>query len=112
MASAVTRILTLIALLLMPLGMGTAPALAAPVEHAALVDHASSPAGHCGEQQDQEEAPAPKKMDCAAACTAIPPASAAEPAALLKPTASRTNALMAPYTGIVLEIATPPPRLA
>lgn len=107
MASAVIRLLALFALVLMPLGMAGAPALAAPNHHMMKM----SESGHCDEQQDQDQAPASKKMDCAAACTALPATGTAGPAAGLKPKAPRTIAFVAPFSGIVLEIATPPPRL-
>lgn len=110
MASAVIRLLTLIAFVTMPLGMSGAPALAAPVDQAAVMDDSMATAGHCGTQQDQDKAPASDKMDCTAACTALPAIGAAEPAAVAKPRAPRTIALVTPSAGFVLEIATPPPR--
>ena len=106
MTSALMKLLALVALVLMPLGMGGAPAVAQPAPDGRAV----MAMGHCDEQQEREKAPASKKMDCAAACTAIPADAAAEPAAILKPKAPRTIALVAPFTGVVLEIATPPPR--
>ena len=105
MSSALMKLLALIALVMMPLGMTGAPALAAPVAPAGTM------AGHCDQQKEQDKAPASKKMDCAAACTAIPAPETAEPAPVLRPRAPRTIALVAPFAGIVLEIATPPPRL-
>ena len=106
-ASVMLRMLALIALVIMPFGMTAAPAQAQPVHHAM----AMAGNGHCDEQQDQHRAPTRNQTDCAAACTALP--APAEPilARPLKPKAPRAVALVAPFHGIVLEIATPPPRL-
>ena len=109
MASAVFRLLALIALVLMPIGMGAAPALAAPDHHAMMTTAGS---GHCDEQQDQDQAPAQKQMDCMAACTALPAPAAPALTPALKPTAPRMIDVAAPFTGIEPEIATPPPKFA
>ena len=108
MASALLRLLALIALVIMPFGMTSAPALAAPAHH----DMAMAGAGHCDEQQDSDRATVQDRMDCTAACTALPAASAPVLAPPLKPTTPRTIAIVAPFHGVILEIATPPPRLA
>ena len=105
MASAVFRLLALVALVIMPLGMSSAPALAG------AVDHAAAPAGHCDEQPVQDEAPQ-SKMDCTAMCTAIPAADVPTSAPALQPKAPRTMAISAPFSGVEPEIATPPPRRA
>ena len=106
MAAALFRLLTLVALLWMPMGMATAPASAQALDHSAM---AGSP--HCGDQPDGGKAPASKAMDCTAACTALPASPAPIPALPAKPEAPRSLAVSAPFGGIVPEIATPPPRL-
>lgn len=106
MIAALVRLLTLLALVLMPLGMTGAPALAAPDHH--MTTMAGS--GHCEEQQD--EAPDQQQMDCRAACTALPAPSTPAPTPALKPIAPRLIGGVAPFTSINLEIATPPPKMA
>ena len=106
MASALFRLLALIALVLMPLGMGTAPALAAPGQHSMMM----AGSGHCDEQQDRNSAPAQEQMDCTAACTALPASSAPVLAPALKPTAPRMTGVDTIFTGIEPEIAPPPPK--
>ena len=103
MAAAVIRLLTLIALVLMPIGMAGAPAMAAPA------DHEMAAMNHCDEMPSDEPAP-PAKMDCTAMCTALPAAEAPVLAPMLKPVAPRSIAISAPASGIEPEIATPPPR--
>lgn len=104
MTAALLRLLTLLALVLMPIGMTSAPAAASPMP----ASHHTA-AGHCEEQPDQDQAPA-SKMDCAAMCTALPATDAAAPSPVLKPKAPRTIAVATPFDGVILEIATPPPR--
>jgi hypothetical protein len=109
MAAAVLRLLALVALVLMPLGMAGAPAIAQqmPMDHAAM----AMGGGHCDEQPEQDKAPA-SKMDCAAMCTALPAADAPAPAPRLKLAAPLTITIVVPFAGIEPEIATPPPRQA
>ena len=106
MAAAALRLLTLIALVLMPVGMAGAPAMAqaAPVEHGMAM-------GHCDEMPGKEQAPPASKMDCAAMCTALPASFGLETGPMLKPEAPRSIVVSAPFDGVVPEIATPPPRL-
>lgn len=106
MATAVLRLLTLFALVLMPFGMAAAPAMGQPMP----AHHATSSTGHCDEQPEQGQGPASKQMNCAAMCTAIPAADVPSPLLLLKPIAPRSIALAAPFVGVEPEIATPPPR--
>lgn len=105
MTSALVKLMTLVALLFMPFGMTAAPAIAQPMP----ADHAMMTMGHCDEQPEQDKAPA-SKMDCTAMCTALPATDAPTPAQVAKLKAPRTIALVTPFTGVVLEIATPPPR--
>ena len=107
MMAALLRLLTLFALVLMPLGMTGAPAAASPIP----ASHSMASASHCDEQGDQDQAPA-SRMDCTAMCTALPATDTPEPAPVLKPTAPRAIAVAMPFDGIEPEIATPPPRLA
>lgn len=102
------RLLTMIAVLLMPFGMAAAPAAPASGHHAGM----AMPAGHCSEEAPTDNfggGPA----DCAMPC------SAAVPAADLSAVKSRSinvaaaePALERALAGILLEIATPPPKLA
>lgn len=105
MTAALLRLLTLLALVLMPLGMAGTPVVAQTMP----MNHNMASMGHCDGQPEQDEAPA-SKMDCTAMCTALPAADAPSPAPALKPMAARTMALAAPFTGIEPEIATPPPK--
>ena len=106
MAAAALRLLTLIALMLMPIAMAGAPALAQP----APVEHAMASMGHCDEMPGEDQAPPSSKMECTAMCTALPAGfgMAAEP--MMKPRPQRSMAAGASFDGIVPEIATPPPR--
>lgn len=105
MAAAVLRLLTLIALMLMPVGMAGAPAMAQP----APARHAMAGMDHCDDMPAKEQAP-PAKMDCTAMCTALPATDAPLPEPVMNPKAPRAIATGAPFAGIVPEIATPPPR--
>jgi hypothetical protein len=105
MAAAILRLLTLVAFMLMPLSMTSAGATPMPADHSAM----AIGAGHCDEQPEQDKTPA-AKMDCTATCAALPGAEVWVPLPVLKPMASRTVALTAPFSGIEPEIATPPPR--
>lgn len=106
MTAAFFRLLTMLALVLMPFGMASAPA-AQPMP----ADHAMAATGHCDEQSDQEKAPShsSNQMHCAM-CAALPASEPPAPIAGFLPTAPRIIATVAPFNGIELEIATPPPR--
>jgi len=105
MAAALLRILSLFALVLMPLGMASAPAAAdAPAVH-----HMAAATDHC-----DTEAPADKGMSksaqCAMACSMMLAATpnvaqrvAVGPAALDQPQASQR-------TGLAPEMDPPPPK--
>lgn len=109
MVAAIFRLLALVALVIMPLGMTATPALAHSENHSMPMDH-SMPAGHCDDQQAPEKAPAPAKMDCTAACTALPATSGPALAPGFKPKAPRTVSIETPFEGTEPEILTPPPR--
>jgi hypothetical protein len=106
MAAVIFRLLAVVALVLMPLGMAGAPAIA----QAMPADHAAMPMGHCEEQPSKDKAPAPSKMDCTAMCTALPATDTPLPAPVMRLVALRSATLAAPFDGIEPEIATPPPR--
>lgn len=105
MIAALHRLLTLLALVLMPIGMTSAPAAASPMP----ASH-DTMAGHCEDQPGEDQAPT-SNMDCAAMCTALPATNAAAATPALKPKTPRTIAVATPFDGIILEIATPPPRI-
>jgi hypothetical protein len=106
MTAALPRLLTLLALVLMPLGMTGAPASAPPMP----ANHDMASANHCDEQGDQGDEPV-SRMDCTAMCTAIPATGVPAPASAWKPTAPRIAGIAPPFDSIEPEIATPPPRL-
>jgi hypothetical protein len=104
------RLLTLVALLVAPLGMlGGHAAMAAP--------KASAESGHCSElggmeHEAPDESPPAKSIDCAMVCSCVPPAAAPldEPPSLLQPpTAARHRTLA---LGPNPEADPPPPRLS
>ena len=104
--TAVLRLLTLFALLLMPFGMASAPA-ESPIRH-----HSSASMDHCPDKQsndDFEGGASECAMPCSAALAAnegpaIESLSFAH--APVEPTLDRSLA------GLVPEIATPPPKLS
>lgn len=106
MAAALLRMLTLLAIVLMPFGMTSAPAMARPSH----TGHSILAMGHCDEQPKQHELPASEKMDCATTCSALPATDASSPAPRLKPVAPRSIAIFASFIGTEPEIVTPPPR--
>ena len=100
MASFLFRLLTLVAVLLMPLGMASAPALAQP---------APAAAGHCDEHQEPADAPSKPQVHCTG-CSALPVIGAPEAVPALRPLAPRLIAQIQPISGTEPEIATPPPK--
>ena len=102
MASALIRLAALVAVLLMPIGMASAPAMAQP---------APAAGGHCDGHQDPAEAPSKPQAHCMA-CSALPAMDAPAPAEAMVPKMPRLLARVAATASIVPEIATPPPKLA
>lgn len=106
MIRAASMLLALAAMLLMPFGMSAAsaaPSHRAPMAMAAM--------GHCGDSAPGRS-PAPSHSDCAISCTALlaTTAQAPEPARLAAlPALPR---LAEPFSGLVPETATPPPKRA
>ena len=103
MVPALLRLMTLVALLFMPLSMASAPAAASP-------SASTSSSGHCDEHQKPAEAPTAPKAHCAA-CAALPAGDAPvaveqlRPAILLNVEAERWITAREP------DIDTPPPKL-
>ncbi len=99
------RLLTLLALVLMPFGMGAASAV--PVHHAA----AAADAGHCDEQggepagQSREQA-----SDCAVSCSMLALAEARIQAPVQTPRMALARPLLERGTGLHPDTATPPPK--
>lgn len=104
-ASRLLRWLTLIALLLAPLGMiGGAPAMA---------HSRPAQAGHCAEKEKPAEAPLSAPVDCMIACAGSLPAQAVALAAQPRPgRAVEPEPLAFRLDGLHPEAATPPPRFS
>ena len=102
------RLLTLVAVLLMPLGMTAAAQASSPARH----DLAGMPMGHCPDQQSQPDSQ-PGIAACTMVCSAALPA--IEP---VQPECDAINALPADarevraLAGLHPEAADPPPRLS
>jgi hypothetical protein len=107
MRSLALRLLSLIAIMLMPFGMSAATA--APVHH----EHAGAMSmQHCPEPN---QAPAGKGAlaDCAMACAAALPAQDLTPTDAPPTLRSPVEPTFIPaLSGIEMELATPPPRLS
>ncbi|WP_310468177.1 hypothetical protein [Sphingomonas sp.] len=105
MQALVIKLLTLIALAMMPFGMA-APAAAQPAGH-----HAAAAADvHCPDPAGDRDSQAPKSNECAMTCAAIvapefvaSPAPALNPPPAVRPLAQRGS-------GLHPEAATPPPK--
>ena len=101
MASLLFRLLTLLALVVMPLGMAGAPAAAEPV--------AAAHSGHCDDQRAPAQAPTHDATHCAT-CAGLP---AMEPAVEPLPSQPRAEVQAPPARflhGLHPDIATPPPK--
>ena len=103
MASLILRLMALLALVLMPVGMGAAPA-------ATKASHAMS-SEHCGGHDEDRDQPASRDMHCAA-CAALPAIEMPELASDLRPQLPRLVRSAHAKPDSILEIATPPPKLA
>jgi hypothetical protein len=102
MATAFFRLLALLALVLMPLSMASAPASAQPT--------AAAPAGHCDDHQQPAKAPAGPQVHCTA-CAALPAIDTPAPVSELAPEMPMLIALAGFLAGIEPDTATPPPKL-
>lgn len=105
MASAFLRLLALVALVMMPVGMGAAPAAAAKADHAMMAGE-----DHCAPQQQEDGKAPPQAMDCTAACSALPPVAMPVPGRSLRPATPRALLAARTFEQKIPEIATPPPR--
>lgn len=105
MASAILRVMALIALVLMPLGMA-----AVPVGAATTHEVSSAPTGgHCDEHQKPADAPLTAQMHCIA-CAALAAYDFQAPVAELLPRALLPIQLTYFSTPFEPEISTPPPK--
>jgi hypothetical protein len=102
MASALLRILMLVALALMPLGMTGGAAAAASSPAAA--------AGHCDDHQKPADAPAKMDLQCAT-CAALPAVEANVADPQLRPELPRLVKAAKIVSDTDPETDTPPPRL-
>jgi hypothetical protein len=106
-APRILRLLTMLAILLMPLGViGPQPA-------AAMAGHASTAmsADHCaGMVHKGKTAPSAPCCDCMVACSAIPSQAPCVRPEALAPMAAEPTALILEIHGLHPEAATPPPR--
>ena len=105
MAATLLRLMTLLAFVMMPFTMPAAAAEAQAMPHAMV-------AGHCDEHPDQPGAPATDMAQCMLMCAALPAGQKLAATPLTIPKAPRQLALVEPIHGIILDIATPPPRVA
>ena len=103
MAAFLLKLLALLAVALMPIGMGTAGAQ--PASH-----HASA-ASHCAGEEEQQAPVAPEESQCMA-CAGLPAAAAPAAAERLVPAMPRLLRLSHEFAGIEPEITTPPPKRA
>ena len=103
MASFVLRLMALLALVLMPVGMGATPA-------AAMTPQAMS-REHCGGHDEDRGPLVSRDMHCAA-CAALPAIAVPELGSDLQPQLPRLVRSAHAKPNSILEIATPPPKLA
>lgn len=105
MISRYFRFLALAALVLMSFTMSAAPGEAHAMPQATAD-------GHCDDHGQPQAPSAPDMADCMLMCAALPAAESITITALEVPKAPRRLALSESIHGIILEIATPPPRAA
>ena len=108
------RILTILAVLLAPLGMlGGHPAMATPAPSDPAMSHmAIDPAGHCADIDKQSKDQPGSSIDCMIACSVLLTAEnvlSVHPVAI-SPRQPRTLAVV--LNGLHPEWDTPPPRLS
>lgn len=101
MGKALFRLLTAIALFLMPFGMAAGPALAAA---------APAAASHCDEHPQPAEGPAPAQAHCTG-CSALPALAAPAAVAEVLPKEVRLLTRTEAVSDTEPETATPPPKL-
>lgn len=104
------RLLVLVAVLVMPLGMAPAVASASAVDHHAMM--AGMATGHCPDQSNKHQRNDGQAMCSMACASALPAQDVAH-----DDTSLRHHQLVMPMItqtlhGVLLEIATPPPKFA
>ena len=104
MIQALTRLLTIIALIWMPHSMAGARAMTEAAHHV-MVD------GHHSEPPTPGQFPVSQQPDCGLACAALP-AGYLSQTAISYPSAPPALRPIEPIIGTEPEIATPPPKLA
>jgi hypothetical protein len=109
MLSLPIRLLTLLALVAMPFTMAVSPARA----HSGPDAMAAMSAEHCADHEGGSKAPPATDMtQCLLMCAALPATEALRVEAPELPRVPLALSGVVPIHGIVLEIATPPPRVA
>lgn len=106
MRAAFLRLMTIVALVTMPVVMVGAPASASMKDH-----HSAASAEHCAEPGAGDDEAPDKAMDCKAACSALAASSAAPSADRERPSVPRDLLAATIFDDTIPEIATPPPRL-
>ena len=107
MPSMVVKLLTLLALVLMPLGMGTAGAM--PAHHApetAIVEHCDEDGGQPADQTRDQS------MDCAISCSMLAVAEVQVDSPSVARPVPTARLLVHPDAGLHPDTATPPPKLS
>jgi len=104
--SVLLRVLVVMTLVLMPFTMTAAPASAHAMRGTAAANM------HCDDHQQPQTPRQADLAQCMLMCAALPAAEALTISPPAVPKAPRRLALAEPIHGVILEIATPPPRLA
>lgn len=106
MLTALLRLMTIVALAIMPLGMAAAPASTSKSD-----DPVMTSADHCPEPVGTHDAAPLAAMDCQASCNALPVLAAVETNRSVTPSLPRETGTTVIFDDNIPEIATPPPRL-
>lgn len=106
-AAALFRLLAIAAMILMPVGMGMAPAGAAPSHSAGMSQMVGE---HCGAKADCDGGKGQMGMHCTAACTALPAGTAVEAGAPAATGSPAPSVAIEEIAGTTPPPATPPPR--
>ena len=104
------RLLVLLAVLLMPLGMAPAAAVASPVNHHAMM--AGMALEHCPDQSSKHEHNDGLAMCSMACASALPAQDLARDETLVRHHLLVIPMMVQTLRGVLLEIATPPPKFA
>jgi hypothetical protein len=106
----IARLLVLLAVLIMPLGMAPAAASASPVGHRAMM--AGMARGHCSDQSNKDEHNDGLAMCSMACASALPAQDVAHDGPPLRHHQLGIPIITQTLHGVLLEIATPPPKFA